>query len=206
MLSGLTSSSHPPKVRTYESISNLFLLFVFHIQLLPITKTISLRVGKWAKRPGVSPFHVKHGYTVKSGLNGKKWKDGAIHSVRGVSSTKRLVWGHYLLVLRNGNMPLCTCNSWTEVGTQGTVQLHNSNDFFEFLPCPGHDTKRFPYILLANPHNNSFRLVLLLTFSFIWDLESLKNEMMSPSGEWHVYKNPWDTQQCGFLYSMLQMS
>lgn len=38
------------------------------------------------------------------------------------------VWGYCFLILRNGTMLLYTCNSWTQVGTQGKVQLPNSND------------------------------------------------------------------------------
>lgn len=42
---------------------------------------------------GAGPLHLKHDYMAKSVLNGKKWKDGAIHVVKGGSGTKRACLG-----------------------------------------------------------------------------------------------------------------
>lgn len=104
MLSVLAFSFHPPKVRTFEPICNFFTL-IFHIQLLPHTKTTDLRGEKWAKMPGVMiPSYPKHGFMIKYCLRGKNWKEGAIHAIEGVRHTIRHVWWHSLLIL---NMTAC---------------------------------------------------------------------------------------------------
>lgn len=167
--------------------SIFFQLFVFQIQLLPNTKTINLRVGKWAKRSGVSLFPrprppPRPGYIIKLALMGK--------SVKRVLSMQMKEWAlpHHMsgnTILSFWKMASCPCTRTISEPRQALkkkkkVQLYNSNDLFEFLPCARHNTKNPTYIFSGNPHNNSMRLVPLLTWSYSWVLGSLRNGRRSP--------------------------
>lgn len=91
--------------------SIFFQLFVFQIQLLPNTKTINLRVGKWAKRSGVSLFPrprppPRPGYIIKLALMGK--------SVKRVLSMQMKEWAlpHHMsgnTILSFWKMASCPC-------------------------------------------------------------------------------------------------
>lgn len=182
-----------------------FLLSFFHIQLLPHTKTIDLRVEKWAKMPGVIPFYPKHGFMIKYCLSGKKWKEGAIHAIEGVSHTTRHVWWQNLLILKYDSMSQYTWNPGTQVSTQRKVQLHYGNKLFEFLSCARHNIKDLTYIFSANPHNNSMKSVPLLISSCSWVLESVRREQGAPGDEWQVSKNP-RTGRSTVRFSLLHTS
>lgn len=74
---------------------------------------------------GAGPLHLKHDYMAKSVLNGKKWKDGAIHAVKGGGGTKRACLATLFSHPEEWQAPCC-CRSatlWTQVGTQGKVAM-----------------------------------------------------------------------------------
>lgn len=110
---------------------------------------------------------------MKSGLSGKKWKEDVIHGVE--SEEYQKVCLGPLSSHPEEQRVIVHLQPLDTSSHSGENSLHNSN-MFEFLPY----AKNLTYVFSGNLHNNSRRLVPLLTSSYSRALENLRNETSSP--------------------------